>query len=96
VGVGRWLVHNNNGCIPKSPTGKGSVPPDQRDPKRVWTLQEKGKGLDGQGGNCLMCGESLDIGDARGHHIIRHAEGGMTVDDNLAVLCPKCHKESHK
>jgi RHS repeat-associated protein len=29
--------------LPKPPTGKGAVPPSQRDPKRVWTKGENAK-----------------------------------------------------
>jgi len=42
--------------VPKPPTGKGSVPPSQRDPKRVVSNTEKREVLNNQGGNCAQCG----------------------------------------
>jgi hypothetical protein len=81
--------------IPKPPTGKGSVPPDQRDPKRVWSKDENAKKLDEQGGKCANCGQKTTIDDAKGHHIDRHADGGKTDSTNQAVVCTDCHKDLH-
>ena len=43
-----------------------------------------------------MCDEPLEIGDAKGHHIERHADGGPTTPDNLVVLYPQCHINIHR
>jgi hypothetical protein len=83
-------------AYPKSPKGKGSVPPSQRDPKRVWPKSEKVTQLEKQDGLCAKCGKDVDIGDARGHHRTRHADGGMTNDANHDILCEGCHKEVHQ
>ncbi len=82
--------------VPKTPSGKGTVPKVKRDPKRVWTKTEKLSELNARGGVCDKCGISLGIEDAKGHHIKRHADGGPTTNDNLALLCDPCHKEVHK
>jgi len=82
--------------ISKPPKGKGSVPPNQRDPKRVFSKNEKADALKERGGTCEQCGEKLDVDDAKGHHIERHADGGPTTKDNLANVCEDCHKELHR
>jgi RHS repeat-associated protein len=81
--------------IPKSPTGKGAVPPDQRDPKRVYTKKNKQEGLDENCGTCENCGDDLDIDDAIGHHKKRWADGGWTTKENRSVVCKPCHKDIH-
>lgn len=81
--------------IPKPPTGKGSVPPGERDPKRVWTKNENVAKLEEQGGKCAQCGKDASIGETRGHHKQRHADGGQTNTDNHAMVCDPCHKELH-
>jgi RHS repeat-associated protein len=83
------------GSVPKAPTGRGAVPPSQRDPQRVYTPQQKADGLKNQGGNCAGCGKPLDPSAAKGHHVDRHADGGQTTPDNLAVVCDPCHQEIH-
>ena len=86
-----------NGGLAKPDKGPGSVPKDQRDSKRVWTKGENDKKLAGQGGNCAQCGKPIPPGQARGHHIKRHADGGKTNDKNHAVVCNDCHtKDLHK
>lgn len=82
--------------LAKPPTGRGSVPPAERDPKRVWSKGEKQEALSARGGKCERCDEPISIDEAKGHHKQRHADGGKTDDDNLSILCPDCHKEIHK
>jgi len=100
VGLDGVLVHNAEEttklCIPQSPKGKGSVPSSERDSKRVWTKTEKEEVLKERGGSCDRCGKKINIDEARGHHIERHADGGQTTKDNLAILCGPCHKEVHR
>jgi type II secretory pathway pseudopilin PulG len=81
--------------LPKPPTGKGSVPPGQRDPKRVWSKDENAAKLQEQGGTCASCGKETSIDNAEGHHVERHADGGKTDADNQAVVCTDCHKDLH-
>jgi hypothetical protein len=53
------------------------------------------KGLDAAGG-CEGCGKELELSEAKGHHVDRHADGGRTVPGNMKVLCEDCHEEIHK
>ncbi|HEV2889971.1 MAG TPA: LamG-like jellyroll fold domain-containing protein [Frankiaceae bacterium] len=106
VGPRGVLVHNTcNGPggsmdlpeVPKPPTGPGSVAKADRDPRRLYSRSQVQRGLDKQGGVCAICREPIDdLADARGHHIDRHADGGLTDDGNLAVLCPECHADIHR
>jgi RHS repeat-associated protein len=89
-------VAPKTGGYPKCPTGEGSVPAAERDPKRVWTKAENQGKLAEQGGRCAKCGEEVDLGTARGHHRTRHADSGNTADANHDVLCEECHKEVHR
>jgi RHS repeat-associated protein len=83
--------------LPKSPIGRGAVPPSERDPKRVWTRRENDAQLQRQGGQCGNgCGRQLSPGQGEGHHIERHADGGRTAHENHAVVCPDCHREIHR
>jgi hypothetical protein len=82
--------------LEKAATGPGSVPPSQRDPRRVWTKSEKEDALDALGGRCEGCDSSITIDQAKGHHKTRHSDGGRTDDANRAILCPECHREIHR
>ncbi|EHD1638550.1 RHS repeat protein [Salmonella enterica] len=84
------------GAIPKPPRGKGAVPPVDRDPKRIFTRHEVTEALEAQGGICPICEKKITIPETRGHHIKRHADGGLTIKDNLAALCEDCHKDIHR
>ncbi len=84
------------GSVPKSPKGPGSVPASERDPRRLFSRAEVAAKVEEQGGLCSGCGEELDAADAKGHHIIRHADEGQTVPENLAALCSGCHVEVHR
>ena len=83
-------------AIPKPPTGKGSVAPGARDPKRSATTTERGKMLDERGGKCENCSKDLKNEDAKSHHIERHADGGATTPENTAIVCKDCHVEIHR
>jgi RHS repeat-associated protein len=84
------------GSIPKPPTGPGSVPKSQRDPKRTWTASEREAKRQAQGGECATgCGTKLDASNSRGHHKQRHADGGRTDDENHAEVCIDCHLKLH-
>jgi len=84
----------NGGLVKDQPaTGPGTVPPDQRDSKRVWTKAERQQKLDQQNGKCAHCGKDKTVDQTNGHHKKRHANGGKTNDPNHAEVCKKCHKE---
>jgi hypothetical protein len=83
---------SSSGNLAKSPTGPGSVPPDQRDPKRTATKSEKTQKLGEQGGKCAHCDKPVKDGDARAHHYPdRHADGGK----DTVIVCKDCHKDLH-
>jgi len=81
--------------LPLPGTGKGSVPADQRDAKRVWTKPERQGQLDKQEGACAQCGAQKTVEETNGHHVVRHADGGTTTPDNHAEVCKKCHVDLH-
>jgi RHS repeat-associated protein len=92
-----WNAIDGDPALPKPPTGPGAVPKSDRDPQRLFprsTVQGK---LNDQNGLCAgECGNPIDeLNDAIGHHVERHADGGQTDDDNLAVVCKDCHKDLH-
>jgi RHS repeat-associated protein len=79
--------------LPKPGHGKGSVPPAQRDKKRLWSQAENDAKLQLQCGKCAHC--DVTISKGVGHHVKRHADGGRTNDANHAVVCEPCHHELH-
>ncbi len=81
--------------FPKAGTGRGTVSPAGRDPKRLFAPNEKAQRL-GQSGGCEMCRGKLPLEDLIGHHIRRWADGGRTSLSNLALLCRPCHKKLHR
>jgi RHS repeat-associated protein len=84
------------GSLPKPPTGSGSLPKSQRDPKRTWTASEREAKRQVQGGECATgCGTKLNASNSRGHHKQRHADGGRTDDENHAEVCVDCHLKLH-
>jgi RHS repeat-associated protein len=85
-----------DGALPKPPTGAGTVPKAERDPKRLWTASERQAKRDEQGGQCANgCGTAIDASNSRGHHKQRHADGGKTDDANHAEVCVDCHTKLH-
>jgi hypothetical protein len=84
------------GTVPKPPRGKGTAPPSQRDPQRVFTPKQQQEKLAQQGGVCPACGDSVkDLSKGRGHHVKRHADGGRTTQGNHVVVHDECHKKIH-
>jgi RHS repeat-associated protein len=77
--------------LPKPPRGPGTVPPSQRDPRRVATPAMKAAILARQDGKCANCGHPIDAGI--GHHVTRHADGGKLKD--IVVVCDPCHTRLH-
>jgi RHS repeat-associated protein len=105
IGAGQVLVHNADDCLqaakavgklPKPPTGLGSVPKADRDPKRLFPPAERAAKRAEQGGQCANgCGTKLDETNSRGHHVERHADGGPTDSSNHAEVCVDCHLDLH-
>jgi RHS repeat-associated protein len=82
--------------LPRPPTGPGSVPRAQRDPKRTWSPSERAAQRERQDGRCANgCGTKIDASNSHGHHIDRHSDGGPTNQANHAEVCIECHKKLH-
>lgn len=101
VSDAKVLAHNcpdggNVGSVPKSPRGKGSVAPADRDPVRKFTPAEKKLKLAEQNGKCPGCDLKIKpASNGKGHHVKRHADGGPTSQDNHVVVCHDCHLKIH-
>jgi RHS repeat-associated protein len=81
-----------NGGLVKPNRGPGSVPKDQRDPKRTATDKDKAKMRAEQKGNCAHCGKPLGDEKGIGHHYpVRHADGGS----EMKLVHKKCHDQLH-
>jgi uncharacterized protein RhaS with RHS repeats len=84
------------GLLPKSPTGVGSVPKQDRDPKRYFTPKERALQREKQNHLCGDgCGKTINQSNSKGHHIERHADGGNTVPENHSEVCDDCHLGIH-
>jgi RHS repeat-associated protein len=83
-------------ALPSPGKGRGTVPPGQRDPKRLYSKDDIAGKLEQQGGKCAKCGVPKKASEVRGHHKTRHADGGKTNSGNLAAVCEGCHIEIHK
>jgi len=84
------------GILPKAPPGRGTVPKSERDPKRFFTPSESQAKRTEQGNKCGNgCGKTIDQSNSRGHHIVRHADGGRTVSENHSEVCVDCHVKIH-
>ncbi|MEM6484643.1 MAG: RHS repeat-associated core domain-containing protein [Pseudomonadota bacterium] len=84
-------------ALPKPPTGPGTVPKKDRDPKRLFTPSEREAKRAEQDFLCANgCGTRIDSSNSAGHHKVRHADGGPTTSDNHAEVCVDCHKRLHR
>jgi RHS repeat-associated protein len=78
--------------LPKSATGPGTVPKDQRDPHRAASDREKAEMRQEQKGNCAHCDKPMGDEKGIGHHTpVRHADGGK----GMKLVHEKCHKSLH-
>jgi RHS repeat-associated protein len=76
----------------KPASGQGTVPPDQRDPKRTLTDSEKGKKLAEQGGKCAHCEQPINGEKGIAHHDpVRHADWGK----EMKIVHKACHDALH-
>ena len=96
-GVDRNSTSNaKSSQLPKPPTGRGAVPPDQRDPQRRFKDAQTEQAREQQGGVCPWCNLPLEEEEAVGHHKERHADGGQSTTDNCVAMHDWCHKELHR
>lgn len=79
---------------PKSKTGKGSTPKQDRDPQRLFNPKQKQQISDKTGGTCARCGNNLEDG-WNAHHKDRWSDGGQTDPSNGDPLCTDCHRWVH-
>jgi hypothetical protein len=85
-----------NDALPKPPMGPGSVPKDERDPKRFFDPEEREQERAEQNHKCgNNCGATINGSNSAGHHIDRHADGGRTVPQNHSEVCINCHRDLH-
>jgi 5-methylcytosine-specific restriction protein A len=67
----------------------------ERDPLVAEYAKRKAKGM------CQLCEKPAPFNDRHGdpfletHHIIPLAEGGPDTIENVAALCPNCHRKTH-
>lgn len=48
-----------------------------------------------QKGRCLGCHARKSIDNLTRHHVILFSRGGSESDDNICLLCQKCHERCH-
>jgi hypothetical protein len=77
-------------CAPMAPTLVVPIRRKRLSPKQ-WRRLSNGV-LDGQGGQCLICGET---GNFTCHHVIPLHRGGVDTRENLIGLCGTCHTTLH-
>lgn len=85
------------GALPRPRSGAGSVPLAERAPSRRFSPAQRAERREAQGNQCANgCGTTIDQSNSRGHHIVRHADGGPTNVGNHAEVCVDCHVEIHR
>lgn len=67
-------------------------PEEELDLKRQISDEDKIAAFTAAGGKCENCGlEFKDYKEPEYHHIVMHASGGKSENENIKVLCIKCH-----
>jgi hypothetical protein len=66
-------------------------PLKRRDPKRIFTREEKELLYFLQEKRCAMCNNEIAWEDAEAHHVEAHTNGGPTLIQNGQIVCTKCH-----
>lgn len=67
--------------------GPGKIAAAEREPKRLFTPDERAAKRAEQGGKCATgCGKAVDQDNSRGHHVKPHADGGSTTPENHAEV----------
>lgn len=68
------------------------------DPTEYFCSGEHGKKRMPVYGECYICGEEIDLADAKtcqGHHVIPTRYGGTDDPDNILLVHPRCHHRIH-
>jgi 5-methylcytosine-specific restriction endonuclease McrA len=63
----------------------------QKRPKEHIKAQKEVKEFEAY--QCLVCGTVTK--QAHGHHLIPYSEAGSADMQNMATLCPSCHRKYH-
>jgi superfamily II DNA or RNA helicase len=63
----------------------------ERDPRRMFSRREVWRAWQLQGRVCKLCKRNIPFDLMHGDHIVAWSRGGMTVVDNLQVLCGSCN-----
>jgi len=66
-----------------------------RSKKHRFPKSLKRKVLRLQGNLCFYCGSELNMTSADPHHKIPVSLGGLTVQENLVMVCRDCHNKIH-
>lgn len=66
------------------------IPPEERDPRRLFTKEEKDQNAFVNDWECGICLNPVDPEKFNGDHVTPHSHGGQTTDDNLQPAHPKC------
>lgn len=67
-----------------------------KDPRRIFTDADKVAIVERQGGRCNDCGQVLGGEIAHHfHHVVPHAQGGLTTRENGIAVCVDCHGVRH-
>lgn len=59
----------------------------RKDPKRLFTREEKQRKIIDQDWKCAISGKPITLGSSVAGHDIAHAQGGMTEYGNLVMIC---------
>lgn len=62
---------------------------------RASTASRKTEARSHQGGYCSNCGKPTNLANFDAHHVQRHADGGASKPENMAVVCKDCHMDLH-
>lgn len=61
--------------------------------KRAFSERDKRTAYERQGGVCPVCGRRFEYAEMEGDHVVPWWRGGLTVLDNLQMVCAKCNHE---
>lgn len=98
----RYVVHARTNAMEKDTIARrhgffvkemleAMQPLKRRDPKRLFSLEERELLYFASSKKCKICGESVDWIDAEAHHEIAHVDGGPTLLENASLVHKECH-----
>ena len=59
---------------------------------RLFDTGQKTTAYEKQGGLCAICNKKFEFNEMEGDHITPWKKGGLTVIDNLQMLCNPCNR----